>query len=161
MFLEFDSRIRPITPKRSVARVLLDSLRVQIRRLVEVVCCTPQSATDHAPQRSNPAYKVPIYTRYPHTPKSTTSFSPYPDNTEQISYAHINALLASALNDVASAFASSVMSCRLSFDSAGDGAREVVGVLAWDLTSLLAESLDMLDVFDSRRVCSRKRRLSD
>ena len=55
----------------------------------------------------------------------------------------MNALLASALSFAASALSASEMSCRLSFDSPGDGGCEVAGVLGWDETALDPESLDM------------------
>ena len=55
----------------------------------------------------------------------------------------MNALLASALSFAASALSASEMSCRLSFDSPGDGGCEVAGVLGWDETALDPESLDI------------------
>lgn len=79
------------------------------------------------------------------TPQSQRRhYGPHSDNTEHKRHAQVNALLASALSFAASAFASSVMSCRLSFDSAGEGGCEVAGVLGWDARSLEPESLDIL-----------------
>ena len=77
--------------------------------------------------------------------KSKDVITTHTRTTRNTRYAHTKALLASALNDAASAFASSVISCRLSFDSAGDGGCEVAGVEGRE-TSLEPDSLDILDV---------------
>ena len=56
-------------------------------------------------------------------------------------HVHINALFASPLSFAASAFASSEISWRLSFASAGEGGEEVAGVDGGEETSL---ELDMM-----------------
>lgn len=130
VLLELYARVRAVAPQRRVQRVLVDRLRVQLCGLVEVVRCT--RSTLSAICRS-------------HCKKG---------------HAQTNALFASALYLAASARASSVTSCRVSFESVGEGGGEEAGVDAVGVDGCEPEeaSLGLAKAMSIGSMCSRASR---
>lgn len=138
MLLEPRPRERAIAIQRRVPRVLLDRLRVQVRRAVEVVCCRRAIASRFSPTHATAIECARAYAL-------------------RRSSAPLNAAFASALKAVAAALSASETSWMCSSESSGEGGIVVtllVGEGGAEAAGELAEEDEalMLDAVDRRAV---------